>query len=343
VRSTNVAQLSVARSAPTVLLLASGEILVVGGVDGSGNPVNTLEWFSADVSQATQLPTQLVTGPAQSAAALEGGGALVVIAPPASADSSFENVWRVDADGALEPAQSIEGTLTQPILFGGAAGAPLLWTGDRWLRWQPWEGSFGEANTLETTATSVGDVVASPDSGFAFWLDPTALALTALRFDMQGEYSTLPGALLAADDTDTAPDRLASPGVVTFDPSTGVTLAAGASVFVTDRTYADVTIDVDQPTGEPVLVVLRDPIGTELEVGGETCPGALSAATAGQPSTLHVERTGATVTWSLGSGAPATCATGVVAGARLSIGLRGPQEAAEGVAANLLIARSAGP
>jgi hypothetical protein len=343
VRSTNVAQLSVARSAPTVLLLASGEILVVGGVDGAGNPVNTLEWFSADVSQVTRLPTQLVTGLAQSAVALEGGGALVVIAPPATADSSFENVWRIDADGALEPAQSVEGMLTQPVLFGGAAGAPLLWTGDRWLRWQPWEGSFGEANTLDTAAASIGDVVASPDSGLAFWLDATDFAFTALRFDTQGEFSTLPGALLATDDTDTVPDRLASPGVVTFDPSTGVTLAAGASVFVTDRTYADVTIDVDQPTGEPVLVVLRDPTGTELEVGGETCPGALSGSTAGQASTLHVQRAGATVTWSLGSGATATCATGVAAGARLSIGLRGPEGATEGIASNLIIARSARP
>ena len=342
VRSTNVAQLSVARSAPTVLLLASGEILVVGGVDGSGNPVNTLEWFSADVSQE-ELSTQLVTGQAQSALALEGGGALVVIAPPASADSSFENVWRIDADGALEAAQSIQGALTQPVLFGAAAGAPLLWTGDRWLRWQPWDGSFGEANTLQNTPTSVGAVVASPDSGLAFWLDATDLALTALRFDTQGEYSALPGPLLAGDDMNTAPDRLASPGVVTFDPSTGVTLAAGASVFVTDRTYADVTIDVDQPTGEPVLVVLRDPTGTELEVGGETCPGALSGTSAGQASTLHVQRTGATVTWSLGSGAPATCTTGVAAGARLSIGLRGPEGATEGVASDLLIARSAGP
>jgi hypothetical protein len=343
VRSTNVAQLSVARSAPTVLLLASGEILVVGGVDGSGNPVNTLEWFSADVSQASRLPAQLVAGPAQSAVALEGGGALVVIAPPANADSSFDNVWRVDADGALEPAQSIEGALTQPVLFGGAAGAPLLWTGDRWLRWQPWQGSFGEANTLDTTAASIGNVVASPDSGLAFWLDAGDLALTALRFDTQGEYSTLSGPLLAGDDTDTAPDRLASAGVVTFDPSTGVTLAAGASVFVTDRTYADVTIDVDQPTGEPVLVVLRDPTGTELEVGGATCPGALSGTTAGQASTLHVQRTGATVTWSVGSGAPATCATGVMADARLSIGVRGPEGATEAVASNLVIARSAGP
>jgi hypothetical protein len=343
VRTANVAQLSVARSAPTVLLLASGQILVVGGVDGSGNPVNTLEWFRADVSQASQLPSQLVTGQAQSAVALEGGGALVVMAPPANAGATFNDVWMIDADGAVEAAQPIEGALTQPVLFGGAGGAPLLWTGDRWLRWQPWQGSFGDADVLDSTPASVSEVVASPDSGLAFWLDATDLALTGLRFDSQGEYSALPGALLAGDDGETAPDRLPSPGVVTFDPSTGVTLASGASVFVTDRTYADVTIDVDQPTGEPVLVVLRDQTGTELEVGGETCPGALTGSTAGQASTLHVQRTGTAVTWNLGGGAPVTCATGIADAARLSIGLRGPENAAEGVAANLIIARVSAP
>jgi hypothetical protein len=82
VRTVNVAQLATARSSPTVLLLASGEILVVGGFDGSGKAVDTLEWFSADVSKASRLPAALVTGQAQSAAALEGGGALVVIAAP---------------------------------------------------------------------------------------------------------------------------------------------------------------------------------------------------------------------------------------------------------------------
>jgi hypothetical protein len=343
VRTANVAQLSVARSSPTVLLLASGEVLVVGGLDGSGNPVNTLEWFSADISQASQHPSQLVTGQAQSAVALEGGGALVVIAPPANAGATFNDVWMIDADGAVEAAQPIEGTLTQPVLFGGAAGAPLLWTGDRWLRWQPWQGSFGDADVLDNAPASISEIVASPDSGLALWLDATDLALTALRFDTEGEYSALPGALLAGDDGETAPDRLSSPGVVTFDPSTGVTLAAGASVFVTDRTYANVTIDVDQPTGEPVLVVLRDQTGAELEVGGETCPGPLMGSTAGQASTLHVQRMGTTVTWKLGGGSPANCATGVAEGARLSIGLRGPEGSAQGVAANLIIARVSDP
>ena len=336
VRTENVAQLAVARSSPTVLLLASGEILVAGGFDGSGNPVGTLEWFSADVSSEI-LESQLVAGQAQAAVALEGGGALVVIAP--GTDSGIQNVWRVDADRALESATPIAGTLTQPVLFGAAQGAPLLWTGDRWLRWQPWQGAFGDADVLDATPARVGETVASPDPGLAFWLDATDLALTALRFDTQGEYSSLPGPLLVADDANTTPDRLPGPGVITFDPSTGVTLAAGASVFVTDRTYADVAIDVDQPTGEPVVLVLRDQTGLELEVGGETCPGALLESTLRHPSTLHVQRTGTAVAWNLAGKPPVQCATRLAEGARVSIGLRGPANATEAIATNLQIAR----
>jgi hypothetical protein len=338
VRTANVAQLSVARSSPTVLLLASGEVLVVGGVDGSGNAVDSLEWFSADVSSASQLPAQLASGVSLAAVALEAGGALVVVTPPAGAPPTFQNVWMVDADGALEAATSLGGSITQPVLFGGAGGAPLLWTGAAWLRWQPWQGAFADADVIAGAPTNVGAVAASPDPGLALWLDTSDLALTALRFDAQSAYAPLPGPLLATDDADVAPDRLAVPGVVSFDPATGVSLAAGASVFVTDRTYASATIDVDEPTGEPVLVVLRDPTGVELEVGGATCPGAL-AVSAGHASTLHVERAGAAVTWSVDGGASQTCATGVSSTARLSVGLRGPENASQAVAANLTVAR----
>ena len=41
-------------------------------------------------------------------APLAGGGALAVVAPPAGAPAGFQNVWVVDADGALEAATPIE-------------------------------------------------------------------------------------------------------------------------------------------------------------------------------------------------------------------------------------------
>ncbi len=176
------------------------------------------------------------------------------------------------------------------------------------------------------------------------WLDmdttAQTAAVTALRFDLRAEYSAL-GQLLVSNASDTGPDRLPSPGVVTFDPSGGLELAPGTSAFVTDRTYADVAIDVDAPTGELALIVLRDEVGNELEVGGITCPGAL--ATPAAASSLHVKRMGAGVFWAVSSRAPSLCSSGVPQNARLTIGVRGAPGMARSVARNLRVARLGRP
>jgi hypothetical protein len=107
---------------------------------------------------------------------------------------------------------------------------------------------------------------------------------------------------------------------------------------VTDRTYADVSIDVAAPTGEPAVVVLRDELGAELEVGGASCP---TAATPNAPP-MHVERRGPSVTWSLAGGPSRTCRAGVATAARLSVGLRGAASSARSVASDLHVERLGG-
>jgi hypothetical protein len=338
VRAVNVARLAVARRTATVLRLASGEILVAGGFDAGNGAVPTIEWFSHDASKVTKQPRVLVVDATNRAyVALAGGGALAVVAPPPGAPPDFQNVWVIDADGAIEAATPIAGSLSQPVLFGGAGGAPVLWTGDRWLRWQPWSGAFGALGALDDTPAHVGDATTSPDGGLALWLD--AGKLTALRFDVRGEYSPLPGPLAVTDAGDMAPDRLAASGAVAFDPALGLVMAPGASAFVTDRTYADVTLDVDAPTGEPALVVLRDGLGGELEIGGVACPVSVAPG----PSSLDVRRTGATVTWTLSSGASGACSGALPRGARVSVGVRGKAGASRSVVRNLRVARQGAP
>jgi hypothetical protein len=337
VREQNVARLAIARRDPTVLLLASGEVLVAGGFDAADAPVPTLEWFLADVSGTSKRARDLIAGGgARAFVALQAGGALAVVAPPSGASAGFHSVWDIGADGSLEAATPIDGALTQPVLFGEAGGAPVLWTGDRWLRWQPWSGSFAALGALDEMPARVSSAVASPDPGLAMWLDESASMLTTLRFDDRGTYSPLRGPLFLVDTADTAPDRLSGPSGASFDASLGLVLVSGASAFVTDRTYADATIDVDAPTGEPALVVLRDAQGTELEVGGPGCSGALAA---GGASSLHVHRTGSSAHWSLSTGASGTCAAGIGAQARVSIGLRCVPNASRSVARNLRILR----
>jgi hypothetical protein len=341
-----LAVLAVARRAPQVLRLASGEILVAGGFDASGALVPTIEWFAADASHATRGARDLVTGATRTVAPLGGGGALAVVAPPAGADASFLDVWVIDADGAFEAATPLP-DVAAPVLFPGAGGAPVLWTGassdgssaGRWLRWQPWNSTFGALGVLDMAPANVGAVTASGDPGLAMWLDGATSALTMLRFDTRGPYASLDGPLLSTTSADMAPDRLAATGVASFDAATGLTLGPGASAFVTDRTYADVTVSVAAPTGEPAMLVLRDDLGVELEVGGVTCPGAL--AKTGEASSLQVTRSGTLVGWSISTGATGTCPTPLRSGARLSIGVRAPGDATRSVARDLVVTRVA--
>jgi hypothetical protein len=350
-------RLALARSAPTVLRLASGEIFVAGGVDSSDIPVKKLEWFSPDVSQAITSRTQdLVAGSARTYAALEGGGVLAVIAPPANASGTFQNAWVIDPDGVPEAATAVEGSLPQPVLFGGAGGAPVLWTGTtagdggapgRWLRWQPWAGAFAPLEVLDDTPDRAMGVATSPDPGTALWAETGATPrLAALRFDVRGPYSTLAGPLLLADTTDTVPDRFPARGAIAFDAIAGALALSpgasppGATAFVSDRTYADVRIEVDAPTGKPALVVLRDALGDAIEVGGAACPGAVVT---GAASTLTVERKGASVTWTVSSGASGKCALGFDAAARVSVGVRAAPDLTSSVVRNVRVRRLGSP
>jgi hypothetical protein len=351
VRVQNVASLAYPRVGATVMRLATGDVLVAGGADATGAPVTVMELFSSDVRTELATWQEPVAGAARAYAALPSGGVLFVVASPGAsagptagptAGAALQNTWLIDPDGTFEAATPVAGTLTHPVLFGGAAGAPAMWTGDRWLRWQPWLGSFGALGSLDDVPAQVSDATVSPDSGLAMWLDTSnaTATLTALRFDTHGAYSTLEGPLLVDDTTNTSPDRLAVSPAIAFDPSHGLTLAPGATTIVTDRTYADVAVDLDLPTGATTLVVLRDETGRESVVGGDTCP---LATRAGAASSIHVARTGASVQWSVPSGASGVCPGGVAPSARLSVGLRGAAGSAPSVARNLRVTRLDGP
>ena len=321
VREEGVAQLTAARKDPTVLRLASGQVLVAGGLDASGAPVQTLEWFEPDGTPSMLKPQTLAQGPGSAFVALEAGGALAVLTAPSPAPSGFQNVWVIDASGVLEPAVPLAVAPTAPVLFGGAGGAPVLWTGSSWLQWDPYLGSFGEFGELDDAPPAISSTArCSPDPGMGMWLDETQQHLFALRFDTRNAYSTVANPLLAADRDDTSPDTAPSAGSVSFDPQTGLALGPGAGVFVTDRTYADVAVGLDAPTGAPAFVEIRDDAGDVLDVGSEVCPGAIVPGTS---SSVHVERHGSQVTWSLSTGGSGTCTFPGGEGVRVSVGVRG--------------------
>jgi hypothetical protein len=315
------------RVRPTVLRLATGEILVAGGVDAQGTPVPWLEWFSPDLTTHIRS-RQLVASVDEAFVALPGGGALAVIATPAP---NVANVWLVSRAGDISSGQSIAAPLTEVRLFQGSAGAPVLWTGDRWLRWEPWRGEFGRMAEVEGAGPNTADFLA-PDPGLSLWLraDQGRAAILGLRFDTRGPYTTdtVRGALLVDNTVFFAPDRLVTPKDVplAFDVERGLLLAPGASAFLTDATFASFTLDVDI-TGSAPLVVLRratgPAYGAEIEIGGATCPIALPGGT----TALHLRREGAAITVALDQDDPKPCVTApkdaLAPDVRVSVGLRG--------------------
>jgi hypothetical protein len=330
-RTAGLAALAVPRAAPTVLRLASGEILVAGGRDALGAPVPTLEWFAADARAASRRPRDLVARARQSFCALAGGGALAVIAPDASDPvATFKSVWVLSADGALEDAKPIVGALGAVRLFEGSEGAPVLWTGDRWLRWRPWDGAFGALAGAEGASGPPGDIVASGDPGLALWVD--GARVNGLRFATRGPFASTPASrpLLSTSTDLTAPDRLVTPGTtraIRFDVTAGLTLEDAASVVVTDATFAAVRIDARVTSAVAPSLVLRAGTGIEAPIDALHCPLASLAAGA----IVHVERERERVRAAVNDADLADCGVTLPPDARVTIAVRGVAGAVTGV------------
>jgi hypothetical protein len=345
VRTGRIATLAVARSNPTVLRLASGEIMVAGGLDRSNIPVPTIEWFSADASEATKRPVKLVTGEERSFVALEAGGALAVVRPK-SGVTDFSTVYVISADGTVEPAVPIDpASLDTVRLFPGTDGAPVLWTGRRWLRWQPWFGAFQPIADAPTRGPR-GTAIASGDSGLALWLDDRApdpnedkllegqLYVRGYRFATRSRFGTVRNPLLVDGPGGLAPDRVVgTPGSsIRFVDGSGLELGPGASAFVTDVTFRNVSVAIDG--GNTPYVVLRQENGRELEVGGAACGFTQSVN-----KSLQVDRTGKRVVVRIDDGEPRECPTALDETARVSIGVRGAGGTGTSLAKNLRITR----
>ena len=202
----------------------------------------------------------------------------------------------IDPDGVTEQAVPIDGPVPQPVLFGGAGGAPVLWTGStsgrdvpgRWLRWQPWAGAFTALEVLDDTPASVMASRCVSGPGAALWLDttmPAAPRLAALRFDCPRRRTRL------------CRGRSWSPTRWTPCPTGWRTTACCRSMRIRRRGSADARSG-REPAGperlreRPDLRRRQDPgrrarrasprwwscatrSGDEMEVGGAACAGAV--------------------------------------------------------------------
>ncbi len=337
-RTAGVALLNVARENPTVLRLASGEILVAGGIDARKSQVPTIEWFAPDASRSTKRPVDLATGQERSFVALDAGGALAVIHPEVGASPEFKTVWVISADGTLEPGLPVDpATLDTVRLFPGAEGAPVLWTGRRWMRWSPWFGSFEAIADAPESGPSL-DAIGSGDRGLALWVDDrkeAGMNINGFRFATRTQFGAIPKPLLVSGTEQLAPDRLAGTAgsSITFDPARGLVLGTGASAFLTDVTFANFELQIDVTAAAPTIV-LRPERGTELEVGGASCAFAQAAH-----QSLAVKRRGRRVIVKVDDAPERACPVELEEAVRVSLGLRGSQGAGVSAGRNLRVTR----
>ena len=338
-RTQGVALLEAPRRKPDVIRLATGEILVSGGIDANGAPVGRLEWFTADASRASKRSLDLAVGAARSVVALDSGGALVVIKPPVPAPPGFNTVAIVSSEGAFDFATSIDPTTLGNVrLFPGTGGSPVLWTGSKWLHWLPWSNAFEDLANAPGTGPAL-TAIANGDPGLALWLEDRGqggLDITGFRFGAKTPYDTVPKALLLTAPDPFVPDRLTvtSDGArLRFDPALGLVMTANATAFLPDVTFADFDLDVDVTAGA-ATIVLRQASGTELEVGGASCAFAQSAT-----RSLSLSRRGTTVRVKVDDKDAQPCPNELPASARIAIGLRGSQGVGSSGARNLRITR----
>ncbi len=325
------ATLHVGRIQPTVLSLPNGQVFIGGGLDPGtpGNTVMSVEWLDANLDWlglqplcgAAPTPASSGSAPTQGFAPTEGGAVLAVMSVAATQDCSNVQLIRpwgsgvTDGGAASAVAQQappIDPPPASAILLEGAQASPVLIAGSSVLRWNPWTSvftPFASTGSSLPTATFL-----SASSGLAMWLGGDG-NVWMLRFDTHGEYATdtLHGPYLATDDEYTSPDRLLLDAG--FNPVSGATLTNGTTVWVTDETFEAVTASVKLAETGAATLVLRDPTGREVTCG---------ATGVSQYATLQVVRTGASVSATSSDGTGVTCAGAVDAGARVAVGVRGP-------------------
>jgi hypothetical protein len=314
-----------ARKLPTAMRLSTDEILVAGGVDNSGNDVPTLEWFSQDGGPCTRdvctvAPAELAALEDVAFIALPGGGALAVGGFARDTGAPASTVLWIDHDGTIEklPSLTLQQRGTKRVrLVAAGDGAPWLWNGDVWLRYDPWQNTF----FLPDAAPEGGpdDDLPAPvavDPGLFVWLSrvltPTGetTRLRGFRHGVRGPYTHDPDFLLA-DPRHLSPSRPPRTDGALWADAEGLHLSPGTGAVITDTTYGNVIVSGETP---------RSSLPT-LELGGWAIgpPGPCPWPRSGTKFT--VTRTGRTLLVAVDGDTPKDC-TGP--DGRVTIGLRGP-------------------
>jgi hypothetical protein len=275
--------LSRARKLPTVMRLASDEILVAGGVDGTDAPVGTLEWFSKEGRPCPRRecviePIELAGLADVAFLALAGGGALAVGGTLRGTNAPSPNVLWISDDGTsierLTPLTAQQRGTGKVMLVAASDASPWLWNGRAWLRFDPWLSAF----VAPEVAPEDGPEADMPapvavDGGLFAWIarqgareGPDNATLRGFRHGVRGPYAR-DAEFLLGDPEHLAPSRPPREGGELWADAAGLHLAPSVGVAIADATYGDVTVTGDAADG--VLPALN--LGA-FAVGGDACP-----------------------------------------------------------------------
>jgi hypothetical protein len=130
--TSGLAKLETPRLDPIALELENGELLVGGGRFDDGDPVGSLEWFSADASSALDR-RMLPARPHRTFVAMPGGGVLSVggCDPDTSDPCDSVDAWWITPEHAIEPVDIDRRGRDCPLparpqLTTGSDGSPYL-------------------------------------------------------------------------------------------------------------------------------------------------------------------------------------------------------------------------
>ena len=325
-----LASLARARKLPTVLRLATDEIFVAGGLDASGNYVPTLEWFSKEGGgcpdgPCSRDPAELAGLSDLAFVALTAGGVLAAGGIVGGTGAPANGVFWISANGAVvERLASLtaqqRGTKRVRLVSAGN-GAPWLWNGDAWFRFDPWQNAFVAPDDAPDDGPD--DDLPPPlavDPGLFVWLSrrgnepgATSATLRGFRHGMRGPYTHDPDFLLA-DPSHLAPSRPPRVDGELWADTEGLHLAESAHVVIADATFGNVVVSGEASGALPAVELGAWTIGPSSAAG---CPWP-----AGGPR-FTVTRSGRTVLVKVddGTNEKATSCTGPEG--RVTVGLHG--------------------
>ncbi|MEZ4372807.1 MAG: hypothetical protein R3B07_18425 [Polyangiaceae bacterium] len=330
-RIAGLTQLVQRRANPIAFVLEDGRVFVGGGVDASKQPVQSVEWLSADASQ--HLGSTALRASESARFVPMPGSSVLGVGVCAVSDTSCEPtrsaVWL--AGERVFPLPALPVTLDAPLLIPAARGEPWLITGSAGervgYRFFPWESRF--VPSPDPPSALPPQAASAVDPGAFVWSE--AGSLFGVRSDVREAHARDVGPQLLIQPTlstsviPSAPPSLEDATATISYTATGLGLRGSGSVWISEATYDGFELSLVRVSGPPPRVILQGAnddctvatCGASQRLGEAECAWPPAATGA---STLSVLRKAGALTLTAGDDTT-TCSLTALAESRVRIGV----------------------